>query len=114
NAAGAGRRRAGQLASLDRGGLHAAGAAADSRRSAHARRAAARGGAARPLGAGLEESKTKRILLVCTGNICRSPLAAALLERALVERGSERLAASSAGSGAGDGAPAAGGRHLVG
>src|SRR5213593_2011259 len=29
----------------------------------------------------------KTILLVCTGNICRSPLAAALLERALKERG---------------------------
>src|SRR2546430_16823117 len=32
---------------------------------------------------------SKRILLVCTGNICRSPLASALLERALLERGIE-------------------------
>ena len=30
-----------------------------------------------------EERNTKNILLVCTGNICRSPLAAALLERGL-------------------------------
>src|SRR5438874_1893353 len=51
-----------------------------------------------------EEPNTKRILLVCTGNICRSPLAAALLERALVERGIEGLAVASAGTGAWDGA----------
>lgn len=56
---------------------------------------------------------TKHILLVCTGNICRSPLAAALLERALAERGSEGLAVSSAGTGAWDGAPASEGAYLV-
>ena len=47
----------------------------------------------------IEEPNTKRILLVCTGNICRSPLAAALLERALVERGIEGIAVTSAGTG---------------
>src|SRR6266704_5323123 len=61
-----------------------------------------------------EEPNTKRILLVCTGNICRSPLAAALLERALVERGIEGIAVASAGTGAWDGAPVSEGAYLVG
>jgi len=61
-----------------------------------------------------EESNTKRILLVCTGNICRSPLAAALLERALGERGIEGIAVASAGTGAWDGAPVSEGAYLVG
>ncbi|HMC19050.1 MAG TPA: hypothetical protein VKH16_07475 [Gemmatimonadales bacterium] len=52
--------------------------------------------------------------MVCTGNICRSPLAAALLERALAGRGSEGLAVSSAGTGAWDGAPVSEGAYLVG
>ena len=54
------------------------------------------------------------VLLVCTGNICRSPLAAALLERALKERGIEGVAVHSAGTGAWDGAPASEGAYLVG
>jgi protein-tyrosine-phosphatase len=62
----------------------------------------------------IEDATTKRILLVCTGNICRSPLAAALLERALAERGIEGIAVSSAGTGAWDGAPASEGAYLVG
>jgi protein-tyrosine-phosphatase len=61
-----------------------------------------------------EATKTKRILLVCTGNICRSPLAAALLERALAARGVEGIAVTSAGTGAWDGAPASEGAYLVG
>src|SRR5437879_11737290 len=61
-----------------------------------------------------EEPNTKRILLVCTGNICRSPLAAAVLERALGVRGIEGLAVASAGSGAWDGAPVSEGAYLVG
>src|SRR3989442_8878821 len=56
----------------------------------------------------------KQILLVCTGNICRSPLAAALLTRALAERGFEGIDVSSAGTGAWDGAPASEGAYLVG
>src|SRR2546430_12784605 len=57
---------------------------------------------------------SKRILLVCTGNICRSPLASALLERALLERGIEGIAVGSAGTGAWDGAPVSEGAYLVG
>ena len=61
-----------------------------------------------------EQPKTTKILLVCTGNICRSPLAAALLQRALTERGVEGMDVSSAGTGAWDGAPVSEGAYLVG
>jgi protein arginine phosphatase len=56
----------------------------------------------------------KTILFVCTGNICRSPLAAALLQRALAERGAQGIDVSSAGTGAWDGAPVSEGAYLVG
>jgi protein-tyrosine-phosphatase len=56
----------------------------------------------------------EHILLVCTGNICRSPLAEALLLRTLKERGIERVTVTSAGTGAWDGAPASEGAYLVG
>lgn len=56
----------------------------------------------------------KRILLVCTGNICRSPLAAVLMQRAVQERGVDGIEVSSAGTGAWDGAPASEGAYLVG
>ncbi|MGH7671374.1 MAG: low molecular weight protein arginine phosphatase [Gemmatimonadales bacterium] len=56
----------------------------------------------------------KRVLLVCTGNICRSPLAEALLVRTLRERGLEGVTVTSAGTGAWDGAPASEGAYLVG
>ena len=62
----------------------------------------------------MEHTKTKRILLVCTGNICRSPLAAALLQRALAQRGIDGLDVASAGTGAWDGAPVSEGAYLVG
>ena len=61
-----------------------------------------------------ERPKTTKILLVCTGNICRSPLAAALLQRALTDRGIEGMDVSSAGTGAWDGAPVSEGAYLVG
>src|SRR2546426_12389755 len=54
----------------------------------------------------------QHVLFVCTGNICRSPLAASLLERALKERGIEATV-TSAGTGAWDGAPASEGAYLV-
>ncbi|MGE5802923.1 MAG: low molecular weight protein arginine phosphatase [Gemmatimonadota bacterium] len=55
----------------------------------------------------------QHVLFVCTGNICRSPLAASLLERALKDRGLE-VDVTSAGTGAWDGAPASEGAYLVG
>ena len=54
------------------------------------------------------------VLLVCTGNICRSPLAEAILLRELRERGVEHIEAVSAGTGAWDGAPASEGAYLIG
>lgn len=54
------------------------------------------------------------VLLVCTGNICRSPLAEALLVRALKDRAMNGVTVGSAGTGAWDGAPASEGAYLVG
>jgi protein-tyrosine-phosphatase len=56
----------------------------------------------------------QRILLVCTGNICRSPLAEALLRRSLEQRSVDGVSVTSAGTGAWDGAPASEGAYLVG
>jgi protein-tyrosine-phosphatase len=53
------------------------------------------------------------VLLVCTGNICRSPLAEALLKRELDQRGTDGIEVSSAGTGAWEGAPASEGAYLV-
>jgi protein-tyrosine-phosphatase len=55
----------------------------------------------------------KRVLLVCTGNICRSPLAEAMLRRELERRGADGIEVRSAGTGAWDGAPASEGAYLV-
>jgi protein-tyrosine-phosphatase len=55
----------------------------------------------------------RRVLLVCTGNICRSPLAAVMLGRALAQRHLTDVTVGSAGTGAWDGAPASEGAYLV-
>jgi protein arginine phosphatase len=54
-----------------------------------------------------------KILFVCTGNTCRSPMAEVLLDRALKERGVEGVTVGSAGTGAWDGAPVSEGAYLV-
>jgi protein-tyrosine-phosphatase len=55
-----------------------------------------------------------RILLVCTGNTCRSPLAEALLRRELERVGVSDAVVSSAGTGAWEGERASEGSYLVG
>lgn len=54
-----------------------------------------------------------RILIVCTGNTCRSPMAALLLARSLESGGSQHISVDSAGTGAWEGAPASEGSYLV-
>lgn len=58
-------------------------------------------------------NSTYHVLLVCTGNTCRSPLAAALLERLIEAEGPGGVTVSSAGVGALDGTPASEGAYLV-
>jgi protein arginine phosphatase len=56
---------------------------------------------------GFASGDVVRLLFVCSGNTCRSPLAEALARRALAERGlSDRIEVGSAGTGATEGAPA--------
>ncbi len=55
-----------------------------------------------------------RVLFVCTGNTCRSPLAAAIARRVAAERGLTDLEAGSAGTSAWDDQPASDGALLVG
>lgn len=54
-----------------------------------------------------------RVLFVCTGNTCRSPLAEALARRYAEERGWDGLEVRSAGVAAGSGMPASGGSLRV-
>jgi protein arginine phosphatase len=55
-----------------------------------------------------------RVLFVCTGNTCRSPLAEAIANSVAVERGFDDLDVSSAGTSAWEGASASDGALLVG
>lgn len=55
-----------------------------------------------------------RVLIVCTGNTCRSPLAAALIRQGLLLAGHTGIDVESAGTGAWDGAPVSEGAYLVG
>jgi protein-tyrosine-phosphatase len=55
-----------------------------------------------------------RILFVCTGNTCRSPLSEAIARKIAIERGLTDVESMSAGTSAHDGAPASDGALLVG
>lgn len=52
------------------------------------------------------EATTFNLLFVCTGNTCRSPMAAALARHELAARGWHHVQVTSAGTGALEGAPA--------
>ena len=54
-----------------------------------------------------------RLLFVCTGNTCRSPIAEALARRLAGERSLSEISVVSAGTAAWDGAPASDGALLV-
>src|SRR5262247_2262857 len=60
------------------------------------------------------KQRSMKILFVCTGNTCRSPLSEAIARKIAIERGLQDVEAMSAGTSAWDGAPASDGALLVG
>lgn len=54
-----------------------------------------------------------KLLFVCSGNTCRSPMAEAIARQLAAERGLHDLQVSSAGTGAAEGAPVSDGALLV-
>lgn len=58
------------------------------------------------MGGPKSEPTTYNLLFVCTGNTCRSPMAAEIARRGLEERGWAHVAVRSAGIAAGQGVPA--------
>jgi protein-tyrosine-phosphatase len=55
-----------------------------------------------------------KLMFVCTGNTCRSPMAEAIARKYAIERGLSDVEAVSAGTSAHDGCPASDGSLLVG
>ena len=79
-------------------------------RGSSAGRAAARRRETRPV----TGERPMRVVFICTGNTCRSPMAEAMMRRALAARGHQNVEVGSAGIGAWEGAPASEGSLLVG
>lgn len=71
------------------------------------------GEADEPVAPGPEAKEAYRILFVCTGNTCRSPLAEALARRELEERGWSHVRAASAGISTLTGLPASEGSRAA-
>lgn len=64
-------------------------------------------------GEDLPRAEPFRLLFVCTGNTCRSPLAEALARRGIEKRGWRHVEVRSAGAATVDGLPASGGSSRV-